>query len=52
MNCYEIINQSCLADINCNCNECLARDGVNALYVLEINHLNVVNTCEWLGLKV
>ena len=48
----EIVNEACLADIDGDGNECLALYAVNALDVLEIYYLDIVNTCQRFGLKV
>mgnify|MGYP003291367728 CR=1 FL=1 len=48
----KVVYQTCLSDIDSYCHECLALDGADALDVLEVNDLNIVNTCKWLRLKV
>ena len=48
----EIVNEACLADIDGDGNECLALYAVNALDVLEIYYLDIVNTCQRFGLEV
>ena len=48
----EIVYEACLADIDGDGDEGLALDAVDALDVLEIYHLDIIDTCQRLRLKV